>query len=143
MIRKFVHDNWLQPADVILVEKTGWRILDHYVVFLGEKYGHMYFAANLIGKGVTVMSEDDLSAYSNRFAPISVKRFAGDEQDRYVAVQRALSLKGKKYSLLNFNCEHYANYVQHARAESPQVGNWIGGLSLVALFGLLLNSRAA
>ena len=51
------------------------------------------------------------------------------------AVQRALSLVGQRYDLLNFNCEHAAYYAQTGIAKSPQLG--FATLCVIGLFGFL------
>lgn len=142
-IRNYVLANRLQPADVIVVEKNGWRVLDHYVVFLGEQHGQLYFAVNLINQGVVVVSEHELTSYSERFAPIEVRHFAGNVFQRQQAVQRAVAMRGKSYNLLSYNCEHYANYVQTGKASGTQVSNFTGLASIVLLLGILLNGKAA
>jgi len=55
--------------------------------------------------------------------PIRVtSRVAGSWFEQEQVVQRALSLVGKPYNLLNFNCEHAAYYAQTGEAKSPQLG---------------------
>lgn len=143
MIRNYVLAHRLQPADVIVVEKNGWRILDHYVVYLGEQHGQLYFAVNLINRGVVVVSEYELTSYAERFTPLKVRRFAGTVFQRQQAVQRAVAMRGKAYNLLSYNCEHYANYVQTGKAISAQVSNFTGFASIALLLGIILNGKAA
>lgn len=142
-IRNYVFAHRIQPADVIIVEKNGWRILDHFVVYLGEQHGQLYFAVNLSHRGVVVISEQELDVYSKKFTPISVRRFKGNDLQRHAAIQRALAANGQRYNLVGFNCEHYANYVQTGKASSAQVNNFAGLASVVLLFGIVFNIKSA
>ena len=49
------------------------------------------------------------------------KAAVGDYWQRQQIADRALSLLGTRYHLLNFNCEHAANWAQTGRPESPQL----------------------
>lgn len=61
---------------------------------------------------------------------------AGSCYEREIVAQRALSLLGKNYDLLNFNCEHLANYAQTGRVASPMVAAAvIVGLVALVLLG--------
>lgn len=53
---------------------------------------------------------------------------------------RAVSLLGKQYDLLNFNCEHLANYAQSGAPASPQLAG-IVVLSIVGALALAAISR--
>jgi hypothetical protein len=59
---------------------------------------------------------------------------ARSRQDGWAIRQRALSLIGRRYDLLNFNCEHLANYAQTGVPFSPLVG----GAIAVGIVGLIL-----
>ncbi len=141
MIRNFVLNNYLQPADVIIVGKNGWNVLDHYVVYMGEQNGEMFFSVNLMNKGVLLLSEQDLHQYTRRFTPKAINRFHGSYMDRIQALSRANSKIGESYSLMNFNCEHFANFVQFGVSQSQQVSNVVGG-AFLALLTVGLFSRS-
>lgn len=69
-------------------------------------------------------------------SPVYIHRkAAGNYFDRQAITQRALSLLGMKYALLDFNCEHAATFAQTGKAESPQVAIGIG-VALLAVIGL-------
>jgi hypothetical protein len=65
-----------------------------------------------------------------------ISRVVGPWFEQEQAVQRALSLVGQRYDLLNFNCEHAAYYAQTGVAKSPQLVGF-AALCLIGLFGFL------
>jgi len=67
-----------------------------------------------------------------------VKRFQGNNYERKLAIERALKLLGKPYNLINFNCEHFANYVQSGNVKSDQLG-W--GFVLLGVFVIAALAR--
>jgi hypothetical protein len=56
-------------------------------------------------------------------------------------VKRALDMVGQPYSLINFNCEHFSEFVQHGKARSRQVENFGIGI-LAALFIIAIISES-
>ncbi len=50
-----------------------------------------------------------------------IEKFKGTEQARSEVVPRINELLGKKYDLINFNCEHFAEFIQTGVAASKQV----------------------
>ncbi|HUN03960.1 MAG TPA: lecithin retinol acyltransferase family protein, partial [Niabella sp.] len=66
-----------------------------------------------------------------------IEPFVGDIFQRNEAIKRAMQLIGKPYDLVNFNCEHYANTVQHNKSYSKQVniGLVAGLIALVLSIG--------
>lgn len=136
---RFVEANQLRPADVIVVEKKGFRILDHYVVYLGkDHYGEHLFTANMLNTGVRLLKRSELGQMGIKYVPTRIRRFQGSERQREAAVNRALNDFGKGYGLIVHNCEHYANRVQTNRSFSKQSQNAGLALGAIALFGLLL-----
>ncbi|HEX9223255.1 MAG TPA: lecithin retinol acyltransferase family protein [Candidatus Acidoferrales bacterium] len=79
------------------------------------------------------MKEDLLSAFAAGFQVSVAQRAARTwwEQQRIVA--RARSLLGQKFDLINFNCEHFANYAETGVAHSPQLRFAVGAATLFAL----------
>ena len=55
------------------------------------------------------------------YEPTGVRRFSGSYFQRNQAINRAYLKMGERYSLINFNCEHFANWVQFGKIESSQV----------------------
>ncbi|WP_417372094.1 lecithin retinol acyltransferase family protein [Gelidibacter japonicus] len=112
--------NSLQPIDVIVAKKrTGiGRILDHYVVHLGNGV----FVGNLKGC-VKQISHCELLELLKEYEPVKVRRFTGNQFQIQQAISRATQKLGHKYSFLGFNCEHFANWVQYGKESSSQVTN--------------------
>ena len=115
MIKKLQLNSQLYPADVIVAKKRNGlsRILNHYVVYVGNET----FIGNL-QDGVKVLSESELLV---DYEPVRIKPFEGTDFQRNQAINRAYHRLGQKYSLLNFNCEHFANWVQKGKENSVQV----------------------
>ncbi|WP_431165108.1 lecithin retinol acyltransferase family protein [Tenacibaculum halocynthiae] len=118
MIKKLQLKPQLYPADVIVAKKRNGlgRILNHYVVYVGNET----FIGNL-QDGVKVLSESELSDLLVDYEPVRIKPFEGTDFQRNQAINRAYHKLGQKYSLLNFNCEHFANWVQKGKENSVQV----------------------
>jgi hypothetical protein len=132
MNRKFYLDT-LQPADRLVIPKSGLRLVQHHAIYLGkDNNGNRVYIENAIGKGVQIVSEAYL--FRGGYELTRVERFTGNQQQRNAAVQFAIQLQGKQYDLFNFNCEHYANTVQHRKTHSNQVGNGL----VLGLFALVL-----
>ena len=118
MSKKLQLNSQLYPADVIVAKKRNGlgRILNHYVVYVGNET----FIGNL-QDGVKVLSESELSDLLVDYEPVRIKPFEGTDFQRNQAINRAYHRLGQKYSLLNFNCEHFANWVQKGKENSVQV----------------------
>ncbi|PQJ78341.1 lecithin retinol acyltransferase family protein [Polaribacter porphyrae] len=118
MIKKLQLNSQLYPADVIVAKKRNGlgRILNHYVVYVGNET----FIGNL-QDGVKVLSESELSDLLVDYEPVRIKPFESTGFQRNQAINRAYHRLGQKYSLLNFNCEHFANWVQKGKENSVQV----------------------
>jgi uncharacterized protein YycO len=129
MIKKLQLNSQLYPADVIVAKKRNGlgRILNHYVVYVGNET----FIGNL-QDGVKVLSESELSDLLVDYEPVRIKPFEGTDFQRNQAISRAYHKLGQKYSLLNFNCEHFANWVQKGKENSVQVTI----LFLILMFGI-------
>lgn len=124
----------LKPADRIVVPKSIAGIIQHHAVYLGQDYqGQDLIAENVYGMYVRVVTANEF--FSKNPKVTRIEPFKGNNYERKVAVQRALDLLGKPYSLINFNCEHFANVVQHGKSESIQVARGVFG---VAAFFILL-----
>jgi hypothetical protein len=108
----------LFAGDVIVAKKRKGlgRILNHYIVYVGKNI----FIGNL-SDGVKELSYYELMKLLREYEPTGVRRFNGSYLQRNDAVNRAYSKLGHRYSLINFNCEHFANWVQFGRLESSQV----------------------
>jgi uncharacterized protein YycO len=81
----------------------------------------------------------DLQTFSGGKPVRGISRVVGSWVQQEQAVQRALSLIGKPYNLLNFNCEHAAYYAQTGVPKSPQLGFAFGMLCLLGVLGVALS----
>jgi len=134
MIKKLQLNSQLYPADVIVAKKRNGlgRILNHYVVYVGNET----FIGNL-QDGVKVLSESELYDLLIDYEPVRIKPFEGTDFQRNHAINRAYHKLGQKYSLLNFNCEHFANWVQKGKENSVQVSILLSVLVLGLTYKLI------
>ena len=134
MIKKLQLNSQLYPADVIVAKKRNGlgRILNHYVVYVGNET----FIGNL-QDGVKVLSESELSDLLVDYKPVRIRPFEGTYFQRNQAINRAYQKLGQKYSLLNFNCEHFANWVQKGKENSVQVTIFFSVLVLGLTYKLI------
>ena len=121
------YDLHLLPGDRVLIPKSLFNLVQHHAIYAGKGW----FYENVIGKGVV------LTHYARIFKDgpsiTSISRLNANDHERHLALRRAQKLIGTPYHLTNFNCEHFANYVQYGRSGSKQVESVIG-LGAVALF---------
>lgn len=131
-VDNFVQTNDLRPADTVVVNKPT-RILDHYVIYLGQYSDGHKFIANY-SQGVRILSDYEIVRFSTVMEPTRVRRFRGSDYERYQAVQRALNYcDSDSYHLILNNCEHYANCVQYGKRYSQQTQLFGAGLTIAGL----------
>jgi hypothetical protein len=119
-LRSFITINQLRPADALVVKKEPFRLLDHYIIYLGEDNGKPIFIANYT-QGTRIIPGYELIRFSEQFSPGRIVRFKGNSLQRNAVVQRALSRKDQSsYHLILNNCEHFSSYVQTGSAYSQQ-----------------------
>ena len=136
-IDQFVAANNLKPADAILVKKLPTKLLNHYIIYLGFKWGRHVFMANTFS-GVVILNYSNLMKELRTFQPEKIERFVGNEWQRNNAVKRAFSRKDENsYHLILNNCEHYKNWVQKGSNQSQQVEEFgkVAGISIL-IFGI-------
>lgn len=139
MKRNLQLDNLL-PGDRIVVPKSNLRLVQHHVIYLGyDDNGIGWFAENKIGVGVQIVSAEVFLRDISEITRIEV--FRGTDEQRINAVQNAMALVGTNYDLLQFNCEHYANVVQHQQKVSNQVKTGIFLGIVTAFIGLIVSSK--
>lgn len=128
----------LKPGDRIVAPKSLAGIIQHHAIYLGQNHhGQDLIAENAYGKFAAVV---DAKKFFTEYPQITrVEEFKGNNLERRTAVERALKLLGKPYSLINFNCEHFANYVQHGKVESFQINQGILALCVIVVVGLLIS----
>ena len=125
----------LESADVLLAPKSNLNIVKHMIVFLWiDAFGQDHYLENHPQFGVRHLTGQDVE---NLYKIIAIRKFSGTQKERQFAIQRAVSQEGKKYDLIKFNCEHFANYVQANTIFSQQSNNAVGfavlGLAAVVL----------
>ncbi len=132
----------LRPADVVVVPITKFNVTAHFAVYRGIDVNgiHWYLENNHV-YGVRWIDEGSFIANNPTYKRIQC--FQGNDYARTQAINRATSLLGRKYEWHNFNCEHYANFVQFGYYHSKQVNNVDGivagaalGLVAIALVGI-------
>ncbi|OQP60426.1 hypothetical protein A3860_34175 [Niastella vici] len=145
-IQKFILQNDLQQADVIVLKKKFFGMLDHFAVFLGYNYhtGVPLFAANYT-KGTQFINQEELASFLTQLIPERIERFNGNNMQRQQAIERAISRIGANdYNYFSNNCEHYKNFVQSGTPHSEQSKNFENGIAfgaVILLLGALLGDR--
>src|SRR5690554_1672344 len=122
-------------ADEVLVAKKRnglGRLLNHYIDYVG--FNNL---VRTLYDGDKILDDRELIALLREYEPVSVRRFMGSYHQRNEAVNRAYSKLGERYSLLNFNCEHFANWVQFGKCESGQVKTGFALLGSIILLKLI------
>lgn len=119
-MRSIVRENKLLPGDRIIVPKSIFGVIQHHAIYLGKNHAGLdLIAENVVGKKVLVTTAESFTAQNGEITEI--KRFIGSGLERKNAVERALRLINQPYDLINFNCENFANVVQHGVSFSNQV----------------------
>lgn len=106
----------------------------HYGICTGRgPDGELWFVHNTSDGGVVHTTRKGFAG--NRLIVVETHAAPGTDQ---VVVARALSLVGRRYDLLSFNCEHTANLAATGKAESQQVQDGFFWTTLLAAGALLL-----
>lgn len=128
----------LRVGDAIRIERFGYN---HVGVYVGQRRGiEDAVVHNDKGIGVVLCT---LSQFADGKVLHLHNASQGNEFEREQIAERALSLLGKKFDLITFNCEHLVNYAQNRNAESPQMQTAAGGVFIVGLLSLLFLGRRA
>lgn len=128
----------LMPGDRLVLPKSELGMIQHHAIYIGnDAYGNRLYIENHINDGVRAVSETYL--FRDGYHLTRIEPFNGNNIQRNEAVKRAKHLIGKPYNLINFNCEHYANTVQHNRSYSKQIGNGVVAVVAIALLSIGLN----
>ena len=109
----------LAPGDRIVRPIFATGISKHHAVFLGADHaGTEWVAENYFKEGVRLVNAVD---FFSKMKSFNIVKFNGNYQQRVEAVKRALLKLGTPYDLIDYNCEHFATYVQTGKAFSKQV----------------------
>lgn len=118
---KKIYLNTLKSCDRLVLPKSSLGLVQHHVIYIGkDSQGKRLYIENAIGRGVQLISEAYL--FRDGYQITRIERFNGTQHQRSMGVKAAIQLIGTEYDLINFNCEHYANAIQHNRSYSDQVG---------------------
>jgi hypothetical protein len=93
-------------------------------------------AENKIGFGVRLVTADNF--FKNVIEVTRIERFNRNNCERKVAVQKALNKLGQPYHLIGYNCQHFANEIQHNLIKSDQIDELFGGLKVAAVVALVI-----
>lgn len=127
----------LQPGDRLIEPIFQTGIAKHHSIYLGaDEQGLEWIAENHKFHGVRLVKANEFFRGGQTY---EIKRFNGSRFDRLRSVSRALSVVGKPYELINYNCEHFASYVQTGNAASSQVENAFLLLITAAIVGAIAN----
>lgn len=133
-INHLIQMNGLLPADVIILRKKFFGMVNHFAIFLGYDHYRLPIIVANYTSGTKRVSNQELEQFMQQLTPTNIERFQGNNYQRRLAVQRAISKLGENnYNYLENNCEHYANFVQKGKAYSRQADNFKEGSTV--LFG--------
>jgi hypothetical protein len=134
-MEKFILKYNLKPGDRIVTPRSGWRLIQHHAIYWGlDNSGVHWVIENKDNIGVRFITLEKF--LENVFEIKRIEYFKGNDIERRIALERGKMHVGKAYDLYNFNCEHFANYVQYNKVHSTQVDNLKGGLKVAASVGL-------
>jgi hypothetical protein len=129
---KYTDLHKLKPGDKIVVPKSSMHIVQHHAIYLGQNHwGIDLIAENVFGLSVRIIPADQF--FNENPLITRIERFNGENFQRRIAIERALEKLGQPYNLINYNCEHFANYVQTGVAKSSQVGWALVILTIAAI----------
>ena len=137
---RFLHSLMtLEVGDRIVVPKSAWDLVQHHAIYIGFWNSQYWFIENKEGCGVRIISADVFFAGVNKITRI-VKFKPSYNYSRNDLYAFALSKRGRAYDLWNYNCEHFANEVQHRVVRSVQSDNGRGiaklGVAALLIVGL-------
>jgi hypothetical protein len=124
-----------QPGDV--VKRPGPWGTDHLGLFACiDVLGQQWVIHNAKDECVRWDLLESFAAGSS----VSLVRRAPNAYEGAVIVKRAQMLLGRRYDLINFNCEHFVTCAIAGNAVSPQLRGAVVSLVALATLGFLVNS---
>ncbi len=114
-------------GDKVWVWKSGVRHYGVVVCVCAQHAAHVVHASKATG----VVEDVPLAAFAGGQG-VTIEQRAGVGREDTV-VRRARGLIGRRYDLLNFNCEHTATFAMTGRATSAQLGAAAAVVGVVAL----------
>ncbi len=128
----------LKIGDRILRPKG--LIFKHHGIYVGIHNGIPLVAENQVGVGVRCVTLSGF-LHGNISNIVGIERFNKSEDMRRKIIPRIEKLLGTQYDLVNFNCEHFAEFIQHGKPKSQQVKNAFIGLGAMALIGIFASAK--
>lgn len=130
----------IKAGDRLKSPKQDVSFITHHAIFVGVVNGENHVVENQINVGVRLIP---LDIFLRDHPNCQIEVFSGSENQRQEVVIRALDSLGKKYKLLHYNCETFANDVQYGVQESHQVktGLKIAGSLALTTFGMFLINK--
>lgn len=124
----------LQLGDRIVVPKSKLDLVQHHAIYFGFNKNQHWFIENKEGFGVRVVTAEVFFVGVEKVTRIT-KFNPRINYTRNHLRDYALSKRGKSYHLWNYNCEHFANDVQHGFAKSTQAetGKGLAAIGIIAL----------
>jgi hypothetical protein len=140
MMSNFLHIlRNLEVGDRIVVPKSAWNMVQHHAIFVGYWDNQYWFIENKEGHGVRIVSAAVFFAGVERVTR-TIKFVPRHNYSRNDLYAYALTKRGRAYDLWNYNCEHFANEVQHRVIKSAQSENGRGiavlGIAALVIAGL-------
>ncbi len=129
----------LNIGDRIVVPKSFIKWVQHHAIYLGWEKGHHWIIENKEGIGVRVVTATDF--FKDVIEITRIEKFKpSTAYSRRHLKDFALSKIEDEYSLLNYNCESFANLIQYGKATSSQVSTGIslGVIGITAVLAGLL-----
>lgn len=115
IIRKFN----LKVGDRVITPKSLFDIVQHHAIFLGNIGREFWFIENKEGIGVRLITARDFFVGVETITQII--RFQPTwNYSRESLTQKAYDLIGKRYEIWDYNCESFANDLQHCKPASEQ-----------------------
>lgn len=108
-----IRKNNIRPGDGLVRSKSFLGIIDHYGLYVGQ----FMAIENHPLHGVRLVT---LAEFLNGRDLQRVKRFPGNDWSRRKAVDKAYSMIGTRYDMLDFNCEHFVNHIHNIGIKSNQ-----------------------
>lgn len=130
MSMRLVEKNEIKPGDGLIRSKSFLGIIDHYGLYVGQSMVIENHPLN----GVRLVT---LSDFLNGRPLLKVKPYPGLEWTRNTAVSRAYEMIGTRYSVFDFNCEHFVNYIHQVGVKSSQADVAKGLVFGLLAFGVL------
>jgi hypothetical protein len=128
----------LQIGDRLIREKGIFS--KHHGIYVGIHNRVPMVAENQNGCGVQYVTLNQflLGNVSNL---ARIERFKGTEKAKSNIILRINKLIGRRYDLINFNCEHFAELIQTGKSASKQVNNALLGIGTLVVIGLIASKN--